>query len=75
MIERTFRLSSAERADEHRLPRLECALQLRIPVEIDDEIADRRIFVACNETHAIRVTREIDRAPVETKRLAELPGD
>ena len=61
--------------DEHRLAALERALELRIAIEIDDEIADRRILVRGDESNALRIAGEVDRAAVEAEGLAELAGD
>jgi hypothetical protein len=67
--------SFAAVGDEHRLAALERALQLRIAVQVDEEIADRRILVARDEAHLVPVAGEEDRAAIETERLAELAGD
>ena len=61
--------------DEHRLTGLEGALELRIAIEIHDEVADRRILVAGDESNFVVRAREEDRASVETEGLAELTGD
>jgi hypothetical protein len=61
--------------NEHRLSRLERALELRVPVEVHDEVADRRVLVAGDEADFVLLCREKDRAPVETERVAELARD
>ena len=61
--------------DEHRVARLECALELRVPVEIDDEVADRRVLVARDEPHVGVAACQVDRAPIEPERFAELARD
>jgi hypothetical protein len=61
--------------DEHRLAGFERPLQLGIAVEVDDEVADRRVLVARDEAHILRVPGEVDGAAVETEGLAQLPRD
>lgn len=61
--------------DEHRLAGIQRALELRVAVEIDDEIANRRILIAGDETNLVLFAREEDRAPVEPEGVAELAGD
>ena len=61
--------------NEHRLARLERALELRIAIEIDDEIADRRILVARDEANLVLLAGEEDRAAVEPERVAQLARD
>ena len=61
--------------NEHRVAGLERALELRIAIEIDDEISDRRIFVTRHESHVGVSAREIDRAAIKPERFAELAGD
>ncbi len=61
--------------DEHRVARLERPLELRIPIEIDDEVPDRWIFVARDQAHIGVSAREIDRAAIEPERFTELAGD
>jgi hypothetical protein len=61
--------------DEHRLPGLEGALELRVTIEVDDEVADRRILVARDEPDFILLRREEDRAAVEPKGLTKLARD
>jgi len=76
-----MRLDAAEHrvvrgvGDEHRLAALERALELRIAIEVDDEIADRRILVAGDEADFILVAGEEDGAAIEAEGLAELAGD
>jgi hypothetical protein len=60
---------------EHRFARLEGALELRIAVEIDDEVADRRILVARDEPNIAGLAGEEDRAPVQAEGVAELACD
>ena len=61
--------------DEHRLAGLERALELGVAIEIDDEIADRRILVARDEAYIARLAGQEDRAAVEAEGLAELSRD
>ena len=61
--------------DEHRLSRLERALKLRIAIEIDDEIANRRILVAGDQPNVAGLAGEEDRAAVEPEGLAQLACD
>ncbi len=61
--------------DEHCLAGLERALQLRVAVEVDNEIADRRVLVARDEPDLILLRREEDRATVEAECLAKLARD
>ena len=61
--------------DEHRVARLECPLELRVPIEVDDEVPDRRILVARDEAHIGVPARKVDRTSIETERLAELAGN
>ena len=61
--------------DEHRLARIERSLELRIPLEVNDEVADRGVFVARDEPDLIVRARQEDRAAVEAERLPELAGD
>ncbi len=60
---------------EHRFARFEGALELRIAVEIDDEVADRRILVARDEPNVAGLAGEEDRAAVQAKGVAELARD
>jgi hypothetical protein len=46
--------------NEDRLLRLEGALQLRIPIQIDDEIADAGIFIARHEPYFVLLAGEED---------------
>jgi hypothetical protein len=61
--------------DEHRLPRLEGALELRVAIEVYDEVADRRVLVARYQAYLVLLRREEDRAAVETEGLAKLSRD
>jgi hypothetical protein len=61
--------------DEHRLTTLEGALQLGVAIEVDDQVADGRIFVAGDEPDLFLLSAEEDRAAIEAERLAELAGD
>ncbi len=61
--------------DEDGFTRFERALQLGVAIEIDDEVADRRIFVAGDEANVASLASEEDRAAVEAERLTELPCD
>ena len=67
-IERTLRMSSVAlmlRSDGSVAasgmntvsPRLERALELRVAIEVDDEVADRRILVARDEPHLVCARR------------------
>src|SRR5256885_10336522 len=60
---------------EHRLLRVEGALELRIAIQIDDEIANRRIFVARDEPDFVLLAREKDRASVQAKGITKLACD
>jgi hypothetical protein len=61
--------------DEHRLAALERALELRIAVQVDEQVPNRRILVARDEAHLVPVARQEDRAAIEAERLAELSRD
>jgi hypothetical protein len=61
--------------DEHRLPGLEGPLELRVAIEVDDEVADRRVLIARDEPDLVLLRREEDCAAVETEGLAKLAGD
>ena len=61
--------------NEYRVARLERAFELRVALEIDDKIPNRRIFVARDETHVGVSAREIDGAAVKPERFAELACD
>ena len=61
--------------DEHRVARLERSLELRVPIQIDDEVPDRRVFVARDQPDLGVSAGQVDRAPIERERLAELAGD
>src|SRR6478672_3887486 len=51
--------------NEHGLAAIECPLELRVSVQVDDEIPDRRNLVARHEADLALLPREEDRAPVE----------
>src|SRR5439155_17270526 len=54
--------------DEYRLPGLQRAPELGVPVEVHDVIADARIFVARHQPYAASAPlREEDRAAVEAE--------
>jgi len=61
--------------NEHRVTRLDRALELRIPIQVDDQIPDRGVFVAGYEAHIGVAARQIDRAAIEPERFAQLAGD
>lgn len=61
--------------DEYRFARVESPLQLRVAIEVDDEVTDRRVLVARDQPDLVLVSRKKDRTAVEPKNLAELPGD
>lgn len=61
--------------NEHRLARIERAFQLRIAIEVDDEVANRRIFVARDEANFILLGGEEDRAAIEAECVAQLASD
>ena len=61
--------------NEHRLPRLERALELGVAIEIDDEVPDRRILVARDQPYVACLAGQKDRAAVEAKGLAQLARD
>ena len=61
--------------NEHGVTRLDRALELRIPIQVDDQIPDRGVFVAGYEAHIGVAAREIDRAAIEPERFAQLAGD
>ena len=56
-------------------PVVEGALELRIALEVDDEVADRRILVARDEADLVPVAGEEDRAAVEAEHVAHLARD
>jgi hypothetical protein len=61
--------------DEDGLTGLEGAFQLGVPVEIDDQVPDRRVLVARDEPDFVLLRCEKDRATIEAERLAELARD
>ena len=61
--------------NEHRLARFERALELGVAIEVDDEIADRRILVARDEADIAGLAGEEDGAAVEAEGFAQLAGD
>ena len=61
--------------NEHRLARFEGALQLRIAVQVDDQVPDGGILVAGDEPDLGVVAGEEDRGAVEAERLAQLARD
>ena len=61
--------------NEHGIARIERALELRIAIQVDDEIPDRWVLVTGHEAHIGIAAREIDRAAVEPECFAQLPGD
>jgi hypothetical protein len=61
--------------DEHGLSRLEGALELRVPIEVDDEVADRRVLIVCDQADLVLLRRQEYRAAVETEGLAKLARD
>jgi len=61
--------------DEHGVAGVERALQLGIAIQVDDEVADRRIFVARDQSNLVLFTRQEDRRAVEAERVAEFAGD
>jgi hypothetical protein len=61
--------------DEHRLAALEGALELGIAVEIDDQVADGRVFVARDEPDFFLLPAQEDRAAVEAEGFTELACD
>jgi len=61
--------------NEDGVARFERALELRIAIQVDDEIPDRWVLVAGYEMHIGVAAGEIDRAAVEPERFAQLPGD
>jgi hypothetical protein len=60
---------------EDRFAGLEGTLQLGVAIQVDDEIANRRIFVARDEADIARLTGEEDRAAIEAEGVAQLAGD
>jgi len=61
--------------DEHRVTGLERPLELRVTIEVDDEVPDGRVFVARDEPHFRITAREVDRAAIQAEGLAQLAGD
>ena len=61
--------------NEDRVARLERPFELGIPVQIDDQIPDRWIFIAGDEPNVGVAASEIDRAAIEPERFAQLAGD
>ncbi len=61
--------------DEDGVARVERALQLGIAIEVDDEVADRRILVAGDESYLVFLAGQEDRRAIEAERVAELAGD
>ena len=61
--------------DEDCLTTLECTLQLGVSVEVDDQVADRRVLVARDEANLFLLATEKDRAAVQPETLAELARD
>ena len=61
--------------DEDRFAGLVRPLELRIALEIDDEIANRRILVARDQANLVLFAREEDRAAVEAECVTQLAGD
>ena len=61
--------------NEHRLAGFEGPAELRVSLEIDDEVTDRRILVAGDEADVAGFAGEEDRASIESERFAQLPGD
>ena len=61
--------------NEDCLARIECAFQLRVPIEIDDQVANRGIFVAGDETDLVVFSGQKDRASIEPEGIAELSRD
>ena len=61
--------------DKNRLTTLERLFQFGIAIEIHDKIPDRWIFITRHQSHFVALTREENRAAVETECFAELAGD
>ena len=61
--------------DEYGVARLERAFELRIAIQVDDQVPDRWVLVAGYEADIGVAAREIDRAAVEPERFAQLAGD
>ena len=61
--------------DEYRLAALERPLELRVPVQVDDQIPDRRILVARDEAYLVVRAGQEDRAPIEAERFPQFAGD
>jgi hypothetical protein len=61
--------------DEHRFTRFEDAPQLRITIDVDDEIPDAGILVARDQADLVLLTRQEDGAAIETERVADPAGD
>ncbi len=61
--------------DEHRLSRLERALQLRVAREVHDQVADVGILVRGDHPDVVRVAGEKHRAAIQAEGVAELAGD
>gem|GEM_PF-6096145 len=61
--------------NENGLARIERAFQLRVPIEVDDKVADRRILIAGDEADLVVFSGQKDRASIEPERVAELSCD
>ena len=62
--------------DEHRLARLEGALELGVAVQVHHVVPDARVFVARHQPHRLAAAlRQEDGAAVEAEGLAQPPGD
>ena len=61
--------------NEYRFSRFERALQLRISIEVDDQVANGGILVARHQPDFILLAREEDGAAIEAERFAQLARD
>jgi hypothetical protein len=61
--------------NEHRVARLERPLELRVAIQVDDEVPDRRILIARDQSDIRVAPGEVDRAAIEPERFAELARD
>ena len=61
--------------NENRLPTLEGTLELRIPLQVYDEVAQERILVRRHQPNIALFSQKEDRAAIQAERLAEAFGD
>ena len=61
--------------NENRLAGVERPSQLRIPIDVHDQVADARVFVAGDEADLVLFTRQEDGAAIETEGVPDLARD